>query len=149
MSTADDNIKQDQISDQQNAGDQMSTGDKLNAGDQKPQDNKIEIFTSLPDIAKAISTHYKFDEIKIKFITPSQIVDGAAVEFRSDGNPQEMDFPQVLATARLRFLNKMFIEKTAGSLSIEVVFTDISYTQNVVDFQFKKIEEVPKESIAL
>ncbi len=81
---------------------------------------------NLVTACELISDHYDRAFKNLRFVPPLQMVDGGAVEF------VDLDFNNVVATARLRFLNQMRLDNSTGAMAIDVALSDMTFKQNSV-----------------
>jgi hypothetical protein len=83
-------------------------------------------FSNLNETCKRIIEHHKKDFKQLMFTVPSQIVDGCGVEFT------DVETKTIVATGRLRFRNRMVVDKGTGNMQITVQISDISYSSSSI-----------------
>lgn len=95
----------------------------------------IDPATSLYNVSTAvqiIAKHYEREFPKLSFNTQSQITDGTTVDFI------DTSMNVTVATARLRFRNKLTINNETGDMFISVDLSDMSFTKPSVNLTMKK-----------
>lgn len=76
-----------------------------------------------------IIRHYDRDFKNIKFVLPTQIIDGSQADF-IDG-----DSKSIIATCRLRTRNQLHINTSTGNIYVDVKISDITYSRENIDLK--------------
>lgn len=80
-------------------------------------------FFNLSQVCEQITKHYNRTFKQLVFSTSRQLTDGSAVEFTDD------EVNAIVATARIRYANKLLVDKTTGELSVQAVLSDLSFVR--------------------
>lgn len=97
------------------------------SGDDTNEPKVQPLMFTIAQACEMIATHYEREFKHLKFIPPMQIIDGCSVEFIDD------NVKVVVATARIRFRNRVHINKTTGEMHMELLLSDISFNRSYVD----------------
>jgi hypothetical protein len=88
-----------------------------------PQSVAHEYF-NIREACDLIARHYGHGFKHLSFIPPMQIVDGCVVEFVDD------NMKVVVASARMRFRNRVHIDKDSGQMRLEIVMSDLTFIRS-------------------
>lgn len=99
-----------------------NTSDKSAPLEVTPEEQPHYTITS---VCKAITSHHNKTFDKIHIVWPIQMVDGSEVSF-ADGATDKL-----IATARIRVGNRVFIHSEKNDVSVGAYFTDLRYNRLV------------------
>lgn len=93
------------------------------AAEAKPQ---VHDLFGLLQACELIAKHYNRGFDHLKFTPAMQIIDGCVGEFTDVDS-------KVVATARMRFRNRVNIDKNNGHMSLDIELTDLTFTSSFVE----------------
>ncbi|SIP85828.1 Hypothetical protein PACV_112 [Pacmanvirus A23] len=81
-------------------------------------------FFNIVQAGQMIAAHYKRQFPELKFVPPMNLVDGCVVDFMV-GN-------EIVATARMRFRNRIHLSSETGEMVMMVQLSDLAYSRGEV-----------------
>lgn len=96
-------------------------------------------YHSIQSACRAIASHYNKSFDKIHLVWPMQFVDGAVVDFVDASN-------KFIASARLRFGNKIYVHDTTGGISLDIHLSDLAYGRTAHTITAASSDEANKKA---
>jgi hypothetical protein len=96
-----------------------------------PAPQSVELY-NIAVAMRTIAAHYEREFPKLTFSTQSQIVDGCVAEF------VDTAMGVTVATARIRFRNKLIVNDQSGDIFLAVELSDMSFTKPSLNLSTKK-----------
>ena len=84
-------------------------------------------YFNLHEICELISRHYGRGFKRLSFSPPMQIVDGCIAEFIDD------DMKVIVASARMRFRNRVHVDKENGQMRLEIMMSDLTFKRSSLE----------------
>lgn len=96
------------------------------------QTSDVPQFFNIAQACDSIVAKYDRGFKHLKLNMPMQFVDGGIVEFIDD------EMKVIIATARMRFRNRLNIDKENGTMHVEVWLSDLSFERAHLDLNVRK-----------
>jgi hypothetical protein len=81
-------------------------------------------YFNIHEACELIAQHYGRGFKRLSFSPPMQIVDGCVAEFIDD------DMKVIVAAARMRFRNRVHVDKENGQMRLEIVMSDLTFNRS-------------------
>ncbi|QYB17469.1 hypothetical protein PV-S19_0105 [Pacmanvirus S19] len=118
--TSDDVTNLDNIEEADTAEITEEPNDTSEVEKPKPSDG----FFNIIQAGQMIATHYNRQFPELKFVPPMNLVDGCVVDFMAGDD--------VIATAKMRFRNRIHLSSETGEMAMLVQLSDLAYSRGEV-----------------